>query len=170
MEDKKKIKILIILVAILSILIISVLGYLITDKFFNNDDNTNNIKENVNNEETIDESTKSEDKELSIDEFMSLLKGYWAKTDSSDNITIIFEDNIFTLGYFASEASIKAPIQELEKVSDNEYRFLADNNYIYVDLTEVNNNVIYVRINGYSISKYTFVSTDYNEAFNYFFN
>ena len=70
----------------------------------------------------------------------------------------------------ASEASIKAPIQELEKVSDNEYRFLADNNYIYVDLTEVNNNVIYVRINGYSISKYTFVSTDYNEAFNYFFN
>lgn len=170
MEDKKKIKILIILVVILSILIISVLGYLITDKFFNNDDNTNNIKENVNNEETIDESTKSEDKELSIDEFMSLLKGYWAKTDSSDNITIIFEDNIFTLDYFASEASIKAPIQELEKVSDNEYRFLADNNYIYVDLTEVNNNVIYVRINGYSISKYTFVSTDYNEAFNYFFN
>lgn len=178
MNEQKKMKILILLVVILSILILTVLTF---DKVLSNNDSQNNIKENTDDRptgveentsdnENIINDTESENKELSIEEFFNLLKGYWAKADSDDNISISFEDNLFVLGYFASEASIKSPVQELEKISENEYKFLAGSNYIYVDLTEINNNIIYVRVNDYSIFKYIFISTDYNEAFNYFFN
>ncbi len=178
MNEQKKMKILILLVVILSILILTVLTF---DKVLSNNDSQNNIKENTDDRptgveentsdnENIINDTESENKELSIEEFFNLLKGYWAKADSDDNISISFEDNLFVLGYFASEASIKSPVQELEKISENEYKFLAGSNYIYVDLTEINNNIIYVRVNDYSTFKYIFISTDYNEAFNYFFN
>lgn len=181
MNEQKKMKILILLVVILSILILTVVVYLIFNKILSNDNSQNNIKENIDerptdveentsDNENIINDTESENKELSIEEFLSLLKGYWAKADSDDNISISFEDNLFVLGYFASEASIKSPVQELEKISENEYKFLAGSNYIYVDLTEINNNIIYVRVNDYSTFKYIFISTDYNEAFNYFFN
>ena len=178
MNEQKKMNILILLVVILSILILTVLTF---DKVLSNNDSQNNIKENTDDRptgveentsdnENIINDTESENKELSIEEFFNLLKGYWAKADSDDNISISFEDNLFVLGYFASEASIKSPVQELEKISENEYKFLAGSNYIYVDLTEINNNIIYVRVNDYSTFKYIFISTDYNEAFNYFFN
>ena len=178
MNEQKKMKILILLVVILSILILTVLTF---DKVLSNNDSQNNIKENTDDRPTdVEENTsdneniinniESENKELSIEEFLSLLKGYWAKADSDDNISINFENDLFILGYFASEASIKSPVQELEKISENEYKFLAGSNYIYVDLTEINNNIIYVRVNDYSTFKYIFISTDYNEAFNYFFN
>lgn len=178
MNEQKKMKILILLVVILSLLILTVLTF---DKVLSNNDSQNNIKENTDDRptgveentsdnENIINDTESENKELSIEEFFNLLKGYWAKADSDDNISISFEDNLFVLGYFASEASIKSPVQELEKISENEYKFLAGSNYIYVDLTEINNNIIYVRVNDYSTFKYIFISTDYNEAFNYFFN
>ena len=178
MNKQKKIKILIIIVVILSVLTLSIVGYLIFDS---NNDSQNNIKESIddetkdieedtNDKEDIINDTESENKELSIDEFLDLLKGYWANADSTDNISISFENNLFILGYFASEASIKSPIQELEKISENEYKFLAGSDYIYVDLTEINNHIIYVRVNDYSTFKYIFISTDYNETFNYFFN
>lgn len=178
MNEQKKMKILILLVVILSLLILTVLTF---DKVLSNNDSQNNIKENTDDRPTdVEENTsdneniinniESENKELSIEEFLSLLKGYWAKADSDDNISINFENDLFILGYFASEASIKSPVQELEKISENEYKFLAGSNYIYVDLTEINNNIIYVRVNDYSTFKYIFISTDYNEAFNYFFN
>ena len=170
MEYKKKIKILMILVIVLSIIVISGLGYLIVDKFFNNSDDVNNINDAVDQKENHDESSEDEKESLSTDEFVNLLKGYWANAVSSDNLVVIFEDDVFVLGYFASEAAIKSPIQELEKVSDNEYKFLAGNNFVYIDLSEVDEGIIYVRIDENPKSKYIFVSTDYNETFNYFFN
>ena len=185
MSEQKKIDLLIILVVVLIVIVLGVVGYLIVYKVSNdnNNENTNQVEEdssqnnideteedNQTNIEENDNQNNSENKELTIDEFVSMLNGYWANLESTDNISINFNDNQFILGYFAGEASIKSTVQQLEKINENEYRFTAGSYYVYIDISEINNKIIYVRINDYDTVKYGFVSTDYNEAFNYFFN
>lgn len=184
MSEQKKINLLIVLVVVLIVIVLGVVGYLIVDKVSsNNSENFTQVEENnsQNNTDEIEEDNQTnveendnqnniENEELTLDEFLGTLNGYWANLESSDNININFDNNQFILGYFASEASIKSPVEQLEKISENEYRFTAGSDYIYIDLSEINNKVIYVRINDYDTVKYGFVSTDYNEAFNYFFD
>lgn len=154
-----------IIILIITILVVCTLGGIfVYDKLKKEDVPPTNENNKPNDE------VKVEDEELTLDEFLNKLQGYWASVEMRDsNVSISFENNKFILGYFASDAAIITNITAIEK-TDDAYSFTDGNNKVYIDLKEIDSKVMYVKVNENSYQKYVFAGSSYDEAFEYFFN
>lgn len=158
MKGKNKISWKIWIIIILGVLALAGVSYLIYDHFINMDAVLEENKPGDNLEGKI----------YSLDEFLSLLDGYWDNLDRpGENIIVKFDDGRFILGYYASEADIIGSIENFSYV-DGIYQFMVGENIVTIVLKEIDQDIIYVQVNDYEYQKYGFVSNDEDEVVDYF--
>ncbi len=103
---------------------------------------------------------------LLTDNMFKLLKGVWLTKDDNNTLTIHVNNKEFIFGWFASEAVIKGPMEDMKYDKTKElFTFKVNGEEVEIDVSNISNNVI--KMEPYTFEYY---AKDMDEAYQLMFN